>query len=224
MRRRLRIALGIAGACVLSLALLVVAVPAVSEAFPSDALVEAVGSDYVLAAAVGVVAILFVVAVVARRGLDGVDQATMPNPETVQHAAYPGVRFDRTVTERLHLLPHRPTEEEKRLRARIRRAAEREVMRRENVSQERASEMIESGEWTDDDAAATFLSNARRPWIGARLRALVSRRSWFQTGARRAADEVCRLGGVEPGTGTGGENSESAVSTASAAGTAGGER
>lgn len=224
MRRRLRIALGAAGVCVLALALLVVAVPAVSEAFPSDALVEAVGSDYVLAAAVGVVAALLVVAVVALRGLDGIDQATMPNPETVQHAAYPGVRFDRTVTERLHLLPHRPTEEDERLRARIRRAAERAVMRRENVSRDRANELVESGEWTDDDLAATFLSDGERPWIGTRLRALVSRRSWFQIGARRAADEVCRLEGVEPGTANRVENRESAAGAAGATGTAGGAR
>lgn len=224
MRRRLRIAAGAVGVGVLSLALLVVAVPAVSDALPSDALVGAVGSDYVLAAAVGIVAALLVVAVVARRGLDGIDQATMPNPETVQHATYPGVRFDRTVTERLHLLPHRPTEEEERLRARIRRAAERAVMRRENVSRDRASEIVEAGEWTDDETAATFLSEARRPWIGMRLRVLVSRRSWFQIGARHAADEVCRLNGVEPGTANGAASRDSAASTAGAAGTAGGAR
>lgn len=224
MRRRFRIAAGVVGVGVLVLAFLVVAVPAVSDAFPSDALVEAVGSDYVLAAAVGIVATVVVVAVVALRGLDGIDQATMPNPETVQHAAYPGVRFDRTVSERLHLLPHRPTEEEERLRERIRRAAERAVMRRENVSRERASGIVENGEWTDDEVAATFLSAARRPWIGMRLRALVSRRSLFQIGARRAADEVCRLNGVEPGAANGAVNPDSAASTAGAAGTAGGAR
>ncbi|MFC6826997.1 DUF7269 family protein [Halopelagius fulvigenes] len=200
MRRRVRIALGLVGIAVFSLAVLVVAVPAVGDAIPSDALVDAVGSDYVLAAAVGILATVLVVAVVALRGLDGIDQATMPEPETVQHASYPGVRFDRTVTERIHLLPHRPTEEEKRLRDRIRRAAERAVMRRENVSRERADAMVESGEWTDDATAAAFVSDSRRPPLRARFAALLTHRSLFQRGARRAAEEVSRLDGREAGS------------------------
>lgn len=195
MRRRVRIALGLVGIAVFSLAVLVVAVPAVGDAVPSDALVDAVGNDYLLAAAVGVLAAVLVVAVVALRGLDGIDQATMPNPETVQHADYPGVRFDRTVTERTHLLPHRHGEEEERLRDRIRRAAERAVMRRENVPRERANAMVERGEWTDDATAAAFVSDARRPPARTRFLALLSRRSSFQRGARRAAEEVCRLDG-----------------------------
>lgn len=196
MRRRLRIALGLVGVAVCSLAVLVVAVPVLSDAVPADALVGAVGNDYFLAAAVGVVAAVLVVAVVALRGLDGIDQATMPEPETVQHAEYPGVRFDRTVSERIRLLPGRTTEEERRLRERVRRAAERAVMRRNNVSRERAVAAVENGEWTDDPAAAAFVSEERRPPLRTRFAALLSRRSWHQLGARRAAEEVYRLSGT----------------------------
>jgi hypothetical protein len=195
MRRRTRLAIGGVGAAVLAVAFLVVAIPSLSGAISLDGLVEAVGADYLLAAAVGAVACVLVVALVVRRALGGIEQARMPEPETVQHADHPGVRFDRAATGRIRLLPRPPTAEERELRERVRAAAERAVMRRERVSRSDAAATVDRGEWTDDVAAAAFVSDDARPPIRVRLAALFSRRSWYQVGARRAAEEISRVDG-----------------------------
>lgn len=193
MNRAGRLLVGGVGAVGTAGALALVALPnALGDAATS--LVALAGNDYLLAAGVAAVALLVVVAVLALRGADGVNRTTPPEPETVQNAAHPGVEFDRAVEDGSWNPVGRDGDQEP-VRERVREAAVRSVMHREGVARERAAARVDAGDWTDDDAAAAFLAEDERTSLTARLLGPLSGPG-FRRGAKRTADEVCRVEGV----------------------------
>lgn len=195
MNRRGRILAAAVGVVGLAAALVFVAAPETAGA--GSELVELAGNDYVLAAAVAAVALAVVVAVLGQRSVGGIDQATPPDPETVQNAPRPGVEFDRAV-ERASWLPFAGDADRRAaVRERVRTAVVRSVMHREGVSRDEARTRVETGAWTDDRAAADFLSESGRAPLTERLVAFLSGGSQFERGAKRAVDELCRREGVE---------------------------
>ncbi|ELZ30946.1 hypothetical protein C474_10806 [Halogeometricum pallidum JCM 14848] len=193
MNRAGRLLVGGVGAVGAAGAFALVALPnALGDA--AAALVAFAGNDYLLAAGVASVALLIVVAALALRGADGVTRTTPPEPETVQNAAHPGVEFDRAVEDGSWNSVGRDGDQET-VRERVREAAVRSVMHREGVARERAAARVDAGDWTDDDVAAAFLSEDERTSLTARLLGPLSGPG-FRRGAKRAADEVCRVEGV----------------------------
>lgn len=199
MSRHGRVAVAVVGVLGLAAAIVLVAGGEPGSGPDAAALVAAAGNDYFLAAGVAAVSLLVVVAVLGLRGVGGVDQATPPNPETVQDAPHPGVAFDRTVEGESRLPFRGDAEERDAVRERVRRAAVRSVMHRDGCSREEAQARVTAGSWTDDAAAAAFLSDGVRVPATRRLLGTLSAGSRFERGAKRAVDELCRREGVDGG-------------------------
>lgn len=156
--RYLRRALLSTGVAVIGLALVVAFVPGLEEYMPAEAAIEALGSDYVAVAIVGVAAVAFAALVVVVRRLGGVDEATPPPVETVPSAAYPGESFDQSTENRRFGLVDRSSSVD---RERLRQAAIRAVSHAENCPRSIAERRVVEGSWTDDPVAARFLDGAR---------------------------------------------------------------
>lgn len=206
MNSRARYPVMAAGLAVFALALTVL----LGSEFGSDlaaAAVEAAGNDYVVLAAFGAFALLLVVLVAASRTLFGQDQAEPPDPEEVRSAPHPGDDFDRVVDDGLGLRTRLFGDGGEAVRERLRDHAVETVLRDESdvTSREAARERVLDGTWTDDDAAAAFLAGPAgpSPSLESRVAGAVRGETWFQYGTRRAADEVCRLLGVEAPVGDG---------------------
>lgn len=151
----LRVARGVmllVGVAVFTLGVLAVAFPGVAGVLPVDAMVAALGSDYVVVAAVGLMAVAFAVLVLLVVAISGVDEADLPVVESVESAPHPGQAVDRTVGgEAGGPVP------DTRIR-RLTEAAVKTLMRAEHCSRSEAERRVAEGTWTDDDVAADFLA------------------------------------------------------------------
>jgi hypothetical protein len=197
--RRGRVAVAAVGVLGLAAAIVLVAGGAAGDGRDASALVAAAGNDYLLAAGVAAVSLVVVAVVLGLRGVGGVDQATPPDPETVQDAPHPGVAFDRTVQDGSWLPFGGDADGRDAVRERLRRAAVRSVMHRDGCSREEARARVTAGSWTDDAAAAAFLSDDVGVSATRRLLGSLSPGSRFERGAKRAVDELCRREGVDGG-------------------------
>jgi len=156
-----------------------------------EPLLAAAGNDYVLVAVFGGVALVMTILGLVVRSFRGLDQTTAPDPTEVRTAPRPGVEFDRTVEEGLSLWLSNG--EADRVRERLREAAIRVEMRANGVSRRRARDAVESGAWTDDEAATAFLgTDGHAPGWRVRVRAAARGESWFQFGSRRTARAIAR--------------------------------
>lgn len=147
IRRLLRRALVATGVVAFGLAISIAMVPDAARLFPAERAVSAVGSDYVVVAAIGLVAVGLSALVVVGRHLWGVDEATPPAVEDVQSATRPGTAFDRQTGA------GRDSDR----RDRLRKAAARATMRAEGCSLDAAESRVADGSWTDDDVAGRHL-------------------------------------------------------------------
>lgn len=203
MKLRARHPAMVAGLAVFALALTVL----LGSEFGDDlaaAAVTAAGNDYLVLATFGALALLLVLVVAASRALFGQDQAEPPDPEEIRSAPHPGAGFDRVVDDGLGLRTRLFGDGGESVRERLRGHAVEAVLRGESdvASREAARERVLDGSWTDDDAAAAFLAGPAgpSPSLESRVAGAVRGETWFQYGARRAGDEVCRLLGVEAPT------------------------
>ena len=169
----------------------------VASTLPLDGLLEAVGHDYWLAAALGGVAFL-IAAIVAGRG-DAVVLSEMPDPEEGVTVAAPGDELAATLDRPSLAVPLLATDTRASVRERLRESAVRALVHAEGHTEREARERVGSGRWTDDPDAAAFLAADRRfPPPGAYRRALAAGDPWFAHGARRTADAVAGLAEVTP--------------------------
>ncbi|SFL53411.1 hypothetical protein SAMN04487950_4110 [Halogranum rubrum] len=189
---RARTPVVVLGVAVFALALGVLLTPGLGGAIPVADAVDAAGSDYKLFVVFGAVALLLVLVVVGLRAVGGQAQATPPDPEHVRTAPAPGAEFDSVVGGGVGLREQLFGDERERVRGRLRETATQTVMRRENCGRETARERVENGTWTDDRDAAAFVGGERGPSppVSSRVTAALRGRSWFQHGARRAAEEI----------------------------------
>lgn len=151
--RGLLLAVGVGG---VGVGLLVVVVPEARELVPVEAAVRALGSDYVLVALVGVLAVGLSAFVVVARHVRGVTETNPPVVEGVQSAAYPGSEFDRTVEDRLGFWGDGSSRAE--CRDRLEEAAVRATMDENGCSRAAAERLVAAGDWTDDDVAGQYLA------------------------------------------------------------------
>jgi hypothetical protein len=100
---------------------------------------------------------LAVVTVYVRRSAE-FERASVPEPEERTAFDRPGVELDRLVTRAFSATDVNAMQARDHLRERLHPIAVGVVMRRENVSEERAEALIEEGSWTDDQFAARYFA------------------------------------------------------------------
>ncbi|WP_235271508.1 hypothetical protein [Halorubrum saccharovorum] len=157
MTRALLLLVGVA---TLGLGLLVAFDPETEGVLRIDAAIEALGSDYVVLAVFGLLAVGLALLLVAVRRVRGVSEATPPAVEGVLTATYPGASFDRAGGGRLRrFFSTRSTTDR---RDRIREAAIRATTRAEGCSRTDAGRRVDEGTWTSDPVAGAYLSASGR--------------------------------------------------------------
>lgn len=140
------------GLAVFAVGTLAVFVPSAAEILPVDAMIAALGSDYVVLAAVGLAAVAIAALVLLAVAVSGVHEADIPIVESVESAPHPGQAVDRSVDDDSGgRVPDSRVN-------RLTEAAVRTLMRTEHCSRSTAERRVAEGTWTDDEVAADFLS------------------------------------------------------------------
>jgi len=158
------------GVATLGVGLLVAFDPETEGVLRIDAAIEALGSDYVVLAVFGLLAVVLALLLVAAQRVRGVSEATPPAVEGVLTASYPGASFDHAGGGRLRRF--RSTRSATDRRRRLREAAVRATMRAEGCSRTDAERRVDEGTWTNDSVAASSLSASGRGVLGGTLSAL----------------------------------------------------
>jgi hypothetical protein len=136
--------------------------------------------------------VLLVVAVQARRRAD-VQRATFLEPERRHAFPTPGADLDRIVARGFAGTDVDAVRTREQLRDRLYPIAVNTVMRRENVSRERAEKLLETGEWTDDRLAARYFAGPRvEVAVTERLRRRLRGQSMRAVYARHAVDDLAQ--------------------------------
>lgn len=165
---------------------LFVLLPPVGEVLPVDALVSLLGNDYLVAAAVAGVALSLGIVALVVRSLTGIEQTVPPDPEGVSRAPLFGSSFDDELTDWPGFIASLVGDPET-VRDRLRDVAVTGEMRRQQCARPAARRTVETGEWTDDADAATYLAPPDSPSLGDRFRAWTNGESWYRHGAKRTA-------------------------------------
>lgn len=152
------------GVATLGVGLLVAFDPETEGVLRIDAAIEALGSDYVVLAVLGLLAVGLALLLVAARRVRGVSEATPPAVEGVLTATYPGASFDRTGGGRLSRFLSTQSATDR--RHRLREAALRATMRAESCSRTDAGRRVDDGTWTSNPVAASYLSASGRGILG----------------------------------------------------------
>jgi hypothetical protein len=163
--------------------------PSLAESFIFvDRLRVTVGNDYYLVAGIAGVAVLFGL-IFAYQGRAGtVRQAETPDAEGAQAVPAPGDDFDELVSE---ARGWRSGDAKDEIRGRVREAAVDVVASSRNCSRYEAENRVDSGGWTADRYASSFLggSEARKLPLLTRLQVAYGG-SPFETAVERTVDEV----------------------------------
>lgn len=197
--RLLRGTLLLVGTAVFLVGLLAVFVPGVEEVLPVAAAIEALGSDYVVVAVVGVAAVGISVLLVAVQSVRGIEESRPAVVESVETAPHPGSELDRSFGGLSGLTSSGAVS------ARLRDLAVETVMRAEGCPRSTAERRVREGSWTDDTVAAAFVVGD--DGAGDRLRSLLGVddrvRRTVAAIERTTADENERPtgGASEPGAG-----------------------
>lgn len=135
---------------------------AAEEVLPVDGLVGLLGNDYLLVAAVAVAVAGVAVAAVASGREANQARGDLPGPEAATTAPTAGDGLDDALADPTLAVPLVGRSREA-VRDRLREAAVATVRRRRNCSEEAARRRVETGAWTDDPVAASFLAEGATP-------------------------------------------------------------
>lgn len=178
------------GFALFGLGLVAAVAPEAAALLPAGALAAAVGSDYLLGAALAVVATVGALAVAVDRTAAGFDQATLPPVGTAPRGHRPGETVDAALAGEFGAWDHLRGRRRARVRRRLRRAAVGAVARTEHCPREEARRRVSTGEWTDDTVAARFLAGEPEADLLDRALDAVPGRSRFAHRTRRAVTAV----------------------------------
>ncbi|WP_123535466.1 DUF7269 family protein [Halosimplex salinum] len=194
MNRR-RLALGVPGVALVALAL--VGTGLVGGLVPAEAAVAVLGTDYFFVALIGGGSLAVAAAVLVDG--DAVDQARMPDPESVTAVPAPGDDLGDRLDGWRVAVPVLSRRARREVRDRLREDAVTAVRRARNCDEAAAVERVDSGAWTTDPRAAAFLASDRSASLADVLAGAVRGETPFGDGARRTADAVAdvELGGTE---------------------------
>ena len=163
--------------------------PSVAESFILiDRLRVTLGNDYYLVAGIAGVAV-FLGLIFAYQGRAGtVRQAETPDAEGAQSVPAPGDDFDEIVSE---ARGWRSGDAKDEVRERVREAAVDVVASTRNCSRYEAENRVDSGGWTADRYASSFLGGSEAPDLPLLTRLQVAYGgSPFETAVERTVDEV----------------------------------
>ncbi|WP_123620143.1 hypothetical protein [Halorubrum sp. CSM-61] len=163
--RAIRVLLLLAGVAALGAGLLVAFAPETEGLLRIDAAIEALGSDYVVLAVLGLLAVGLASLLAAAQRVRGVSEATPPAVEGVLTATHPGASFDGDGGGQLRRFLSAGSENDR--RRRLREAAVRATMRAEGRSRTDAARRVDEGTWTSDPVAAPYLSSSEGGVSGA---------------------------------------------------------
>lgn len=177
------------GAAAVAVGLATFFVPGLADAFVIVRRLEVtLGNDYLLVAVVAGAALLLGL-VFAFQGRAGtVRQAETPDAEGVESVPAPGDDFDELVSE---AAGWRSGEQKEAVRERVRGAAVDVIADKENCSRPEAERYVDTGTWTADRYASSFVGGRDAPQLPLITRLQVAYGgSPFETAARRAVEEV----------------------------------
>ncbi|GAA0514656.1 hypothetical protein SAMN04488066_103104 [Halorubrum aquaticum] len=141
----------------------------------------------------------------ARRGQER-RSTDLGEPERRERAAVPGADFDAAVSRAASVRRRRGRTARDDVRSRVRTAAVRAVARERNCSRERAAELVDEGDWTDDRTAAAFCSRSIAYPIRDQILGGLPGRSTFRAGVTAAVDALERATvGIDAGADRDGE-------------------
>lgn len=141
------------GVAVSGVGLILAFVPGATQPVPVEAVITALGSDYVVVAVLGLLAVGLSGLIVVSRQVRGVDEVTPPVVEGVQSADYPGHSVDNAAETGWGFRRTTAPDPRPRLDA----AAVRATMRADGCSRAAAERQVAEGSWTDDAVAARYL-------------------------------------------------------------------
>lgn len=157
-----------------------------------DAVVEAVGYDYVVPAVLGILALLAAIVVfVSGRGAT-MAQTEMPTVERPVPVPAAGEPFDETIGSWRFATRVFGGGTAEAVRERLRAAAVAAIAAEEGLSRPAARDEVESGTWTDDAAAAAFLAGRYTP-LGTWIRALAGGETGPEYRARRTVAAIVAI-------------------------------
>lgn len=189
----------LAGIIVFGGALAVVFLPPLRQALPVEPLVDFAGSDYLLVAAFGALAIVALLLMAFARAAGSVEQSSPPEPEYVERVPVLGAEFDDLVGNGIDVRGLLFSDRPDRIREDLRGTAARTLMRVENLPRDEARRRVESGAWTDERVPSAFLASDGAVSTSVRARAALRGQTWVQYGASETADAIVRLAAANDG-------------------------
>mgnify|MGYP000008005385 CR=1 FL=1 len=153
LRLSLRWLVVAAGLVAVAVALLIAVRPSTAALLPMEAIVGVLGSDYVVVAVLGVLAVGCAGIALVVRVRRGVTEATPPVVEGVQSAISPGAAVDRTAGRSL-MADNAAVD----LRERLRDAAIAATIAATDCSRADARRQVDEGSWTTDQVASAWLA------------------------------------------------------------------
>lgn len=183
-----RLLLGVPGVVLLGLALTMAGGGPLTTAVRAG--VETLGNDYLFVVVLGVAGCLVAVSMLISGRSGNLAQTDTPNPEQPPTVPAVGEEFDQTVGSVRFALPVVGRSARRRVRERLRTAAIAATMRADGCRRETAERRVDEGTWTDDPAAAAFLSDGRSGSIGGRLAAWAAGKTRRQRRAKRTVNAV----------------------------------
>lgn len=157
-----------------------------------DALVDAVGYDWALAAALGILAVVAGLVVFASGRGSTMRQAEMPTVERPVPVPSAGEPFEDTIGGWRFATRIFGGETAESVRDRLRSAAITTIATEEGCSRAAARRRVEEGAWTSDDAAAAFLAGRYTP-LGTWIVALANGETGPEYRARRTVRAIVAL-------------------------------
>ena len=155
-------------------------------------LAASVGADDALLTMLGLLALLLAVRAIQQRRRAERVVGEPPTPEIGLQSAVPGDEIDEDIGRLARGSRRRTIGGRREIHDRIGELAISVLMRRERCSRDEAIDLLETGEWTDDPIAASFLGTVRPPYR-LQLRAAFSSEPRFSRRTRRTIDELYRI-------------------------------
>lgn len=157
------------------------------------AAVTLLGNDYVFVAAIAAVGGLLALSTALSARRVGRYQARTPDPEGPVSAPTPGHTIDSLLADWRLRVPLVGRSRRRLLRARLRAAVVATLQRVEGCDQETATARVDSGAWTTDRWAGSFLGHCRGPTLGQRLAAWRAGETWIDRRVRHTVAELDSL-------------------------------
>jgi hypothetical protein len=151
-----------------------VAALVVGEGLPVDPLVNVLGSDYFVVAALAGAAVVVAGSVVVSGRSANLEQADTPDPERPTSAPPAGSALEAGRTAAGTLVPVVGRSRRNRIHDRMRLLVVETLVRSGGCDRTAAEQRVDSGAWTDDSLVASYVSEGRwltpRAWLAALVR------------------------------------------------------